>query len=203
MTAKPAQIRSNRERGFSLIELLIATAITLVVLVAATTLLAATLRTRTRENKRSDALAATQRALNMMSREIANSGYGFLDNGTVGADSGQTSIRVRANLNNDSDITGPDEDVRYIYQPENKAIVRFDPNVGPAGSTTVVASNINSLAFSYWNAAGIQITDPTDAERITIDVGVNLPADTSQPASTVRLISDVSLRNAPKTLDQF
>jgi type II secretory pathway pseudopilin PulG len=203
MTRTSATIRSTDETGFSLVELLIATAITLVVLVAATTLLAATLRTRSRENMRSDALAATQRALNMMSREIANSGYGLFDNGMVDADSGQASIRVRANLNNDMDLSGPDEDVRYIYQPENKAIVRFDPNIGPAGSTAVLATNINSLALTYWDANGVQIPNASNAERITIDLIVNLPADTSQPASSVRLISDVSLRNAPKTLDQF
>jgi prepilin-type N-terminal cleavage/methylation domain-containing protein len=206
MTAKAPQIRSNHETGFSLIELLIATAITLVVLVAATTLLAATLRTRSRENKRSDGLAATQRALNMMSREIANTGYGLYDNGIVDDDSGQATIRVRANLNNDSDLTGVDEDIRYVYQAANKAIVRFDPNAGPEGGTTVMATNINSMALTYWDAAGLQIIDPAnyhDAERITIDVGVNLPADASQPASSVRLVSDVSLRNAPKTLDQF
>jgi hypothetical protein len=142
----------------------------------------------------------------MMSREIANTGYGLFDSGIVDADSGQASIRIRANLNNDIDLTGVDEDIRYVYQAANKAIVRFDPNAGPDGATTVMATNINSLAFTYWNAAGVQITNPAnfhDAERITIDVGVSLPADTSQTASSVRLVSDVSLRNAPNTLDQF
>jgi type II secretory pathway pseudopilin PulG len=203
MTTTSTPMKSNDETGFSLVELLIGTAITLVVLVAATTLLAASLRTRSRENKRSDALAATQRALNMMSREIANTGYGLYGNGIVDADSGQASIRVRANLNNDSDLDGVDEDIRYVFQAANKAIVRFDPSVG---ATTVMATNINSMAFTYWDAAGAQIIDPANyssAERITIDVGVNLPADVSQPASSVRLVSDVSLRNAPKTLDQF
>src|SRR5712691_11495605 len=91
------------EAGFSLLELTIAMGITLAVMAAATTLLATSLRTRSRENTRSDALASAQRALNIMSREIGNSGYGLTDNGIVTADSSANSIRVRANLNNDTD----------------------------------------------------------------------------------------------------
>lgn len=206
MTAKSTQLTLNREAGFSLIELLIALVITLVVMMAATTLLATSLRTRSRENRRSDALAATQRTLNIMSREIANSGYGLYDNGIIELDSGPDSIRVRANLNNDSTLTGANEDVRYVYQAQGKVIVRFDPFAAPDGSTMVMANNISKLTLIYWDATGAEITDPANydrAERITIDVSVSLPADQSQPASIVRLISDVALRNAPNTLDQF
>src|ERR1051325_1548566 len=100
-----SKISRNVESGFSLIELLIAMTITLAVMVAASTLLASSLRTRTRENLRSQALAAAQRSLSMMSREIGNAGYGLTDNGVIAADSSATSIRVRANLNNDSDLS--------------------------------------------------------------------------------------------------
>src|ERR671913_1048706 len=100
--------------GFSLLELLIAMTITLAVMAAASTLLATSLRTRTRENTRSNALASAQRALNIMSREIGNSGYGLTDNGIVVADSDDDSIRIRANLNNDTDLNQANEDVRFV-----------------------------------------------------------------------------------------
>ena len=74
----------QREDGFSMLELMIAMTITLTVMVAASTLLASSLHTRMRENLRSDALAAAQRGLNSMSREIGNSGYGLTDNGKIG-----------------------------------------------------------------------------------------------------------------------
>jgi prepilin-type N-terminal cleavage/methylation domain-containing protein len=61
--------------GFSLLELLIAMVVTLTLMAAGTTLLAQALRSRSRENQKSDALADTQRALNIMSREIANAGF--------------------------------------------------------------------------------------------------------------------------------
>src|SRR6185436_20127767 len=90
----------------SLIELIIAMTITLTVLAVATTLLAQSLNMRTRSNENVDALADAERALNIMSREISQSGFNLLpnDNGIVPEDSvtdanGNSTIRVRANLN--------------------------------------------------------------------------------------------------------
>ena len=62
---------SSNKSGFSLLELLIAMVITMALMTAASTLLANALRVRSRENQKSDALADTQRALNVMSRELS------------------------------------------------------------------------------------------------------------------------------------
>jgi prepilin-type N-terminal cleavage/methylation domain-containing protein len=195
--------QASTERGFSLLELVIAMFITLAVMAAATTLLATSLRTRGRENTRSEALASTQRALNIMSREIGNSGYGLADNGIVLADSGTSSIRVRANLDNDSSLGGTDEDIRYVFQNPSGvtgSIVRYD-NSG--GGNVVLATNISALVLTYFDVGGNPILNSAnygDAERLTIEVRVDLPAGLEQPATTVKLVSDVALRNAPNTL---
>lgn len=186
------------QSGFSLLELTIAMAITLAVMTAASTLLATSLRTRTRENTRSDALASAQRALNIMTREIGNAGYGLTDNGIVVADSNNGSIRVRANLNNDSDLADTDEDVRFVFQAANSAIVRVDNSAG----SVVLATNITGMTIQYLDIAGNAATAAT-AERVNIDLRVDLPAGPEQPASVVRLVSDVALRNAPTTLQRF
>src|SRR5215510_14959397 len=133
---------SNRQApsgGFSLLELIIAMAITMVLMTAASTLLANALRVRNRENQKSDALADTQRAINIMSREIANTGFNMTNNGIVAADSGLNSIRIRANLNKfDYDLSVTDdsranvqdsgEDITYfINEAENtKYLARHD-----------------------------------------------------------------------------
>jgi len=202
MSIKRNLPKTSIDAGFSLLELLITMAIVLVVMVGASTLLATSLRTRTRENLRSDALAAAQRALNIMSREIGNSGYGLTDNGIVLADSTAASIRVRANLNNDAGLDGIDEDVRFIFQAANNVIVRFDNSPSSNGNSVVLASNITSLTFTYLDADGGGATEAT-AEKIRINVSVNLPAGPEQPASVIGLVSEVALRNAPNTLQQF
>src|SRR6185503_5337625 len=69
------KIRSTKnEDGFSLFELIIAMGITITILGLATSILAGGFRVRTREDAKSDGIADVQRALNIMTREISNSG---------------------------------------------------------------------------------------------------------------------------------
>ena len=206
MTLKQAKT----ERGFSILELLIALTLTLIVMSAATTLLATSLRTRTRENKRSEALTDAQRALSMMSREIGNSGYGLDGNGIAAGDSGSASIRVRADLNNNlilavADLEA-DEDVRYVFQSNNRTIVRYSPLPTANPTTTVMAYDVTFMQLTYYDANGVAITDSSqyrNAERVRVEIRVELPATGGIPASIVGLVSDVALRNAPNTLEQF
>jgi prepilin-type N-terminal cleavage/methylation domain-containing protein len=191
-------VTPERDGGFSLLELLIAMTITLAVMAAASTLLATSLRTRTRENSRSIRLASVQRALNIMSREIGNSGYGLTDNGIVTADSNDVSIRVRANLDNGDNLNQVDEDVRFVFQGANRAIVRVDNS----GTATVLASNITDLRITYLTVTGLTATNAT-AERVGIEIHADLPPGPEAQQPFVRLVSDVALRNAPTTLQQF
>jgi prepilin-type N-terminal cleavage/methylation domain-containing protein len=203
MQHRESKMRGSQQAGFSLLELLIAMTVTLAVMVAASTLLATSLRTRARENVRSNALASVQRALSMMSREISNSGYGLADNGIVTADSTASSIRMRANLDNNTNLNGIDEDVRFVMQAAttNNEIVRYD-NSTAASARSVLATNITSFTIKYLNLAGTEVSAAT-AERVSIEVEVLLPASPEEPAGVVNLISQVSLRNAPLTLQQF
>ena len=90
-----SSLNKKASGGFSLLELLIAMVITMALMTAASTLLANALRVRSRENQKSDALADTQRALNIMSREVANAGFNLNSNGIVAADSGANALRIR------------------------------------------------------------------------------------------------------------
>ncbi|MBA3767110.1 MAG: prepilin-type N-terminal cleavage/methylation domain-containing protein [Acidobacteria bacterium] len=200
--------KTRGEAGFSLLELLIAMTVTLMMMTAATTLLTSSVGTRARENRRSDALADAQRALNIMSREIANSGFGLSNNGIVATDVNFNKIRIRANINNTNDTTNDqDEDITFIYQPPPVAsIVRFDR---VTNSTTVLANNITSFTLTYRNAAGNTVDatgnplTPGLTERITIDVTVDVGAPAGQPPMQVRMMSDVALRNAPLVLKRY
>jgi prepilin-type N-terminal cleavage/methylation domain-containing protein len=92
---------SGDAAGFTLLEMLIALAVTTVVTGLAITLLAASLNLRAREDRRSDAIADVRRALNTMTGEIANAGYGLPAgspvNGIVANDSDNTAIRILTN----------------------------------------------------------------------------------------------------------
>ena len=213
----------NSQRGFSLIELIIAMTVTIVIAGIASTLVAQSLRMRSREDARSDAIADAQRALNIVSREIANSGFGIVDNGLVPGDTGPSSIRFRANLNaytrdEDGDavagageVIDNDEDIKYSMYNDNEAnrhyLVRYDVSLGGREGTTVLANRLDSFLLEYFDGSGNQldlVTNPNDAQlawKVRLTVGVVLPATGVpgapgyQPQSTINLISDVVLRN--------
>jgi Tfp pilus assembly protein PilW len=177
------------EGGFSLIELIISMTITLVVLGIAATLLAQSFNVRIRAHENVDALADIERALNIMSRELAQAGFNLNDNGIVAEDStidakGNSTIRVRANLNKfdtnrsfdarrgigiveDGQDAG--EDVKYfIYPtPDNRTtlLARYDRYNG--GTSTVLANKLDSMHIHYfaqkvtYSTADCDITAPS------------------------------------------
>jgi len=172
--------RLNNQSGFSLFELIIAMGITVVILGLASTLLAGSFNIRSREDRKSDAIADVQRALNIMTREISNAGMklpvglpSVSSNGLVAGDSDNQSIRVVSNLNGmpdsasgyfeDSDVDDTDEDVKFLMYVDadrgQRYIVRYEKN--GSSQTTVLANRIDSLIFRYYD------------EKVTYDTTVN------------------------------
>ena len=162
--------RNNPQAGFSLIELIIAMTLTITVMGVATTLLAQALNVRTRTNANNDALADAQRALNIMSREIANAGFNLSGNGIVAGDTGtdangNSMIRFRTNTNKFDDsfttaarngigVVGEDagEDVKYfVYKAANtNLLARYDEYAQAGGSVTVLANRLDNLHMHYY-----------------------------------------------------
>ena len=179
----------NDQTGFSLIELLIAMSITIVIATLAGSLLAGSFKVRSREDRRTDAIADVQRALNIMSREIANAGYSLpsdlptvSSNGIVADDSNSESIRVVSNLNGkpnsadpsltDSDVDDSDEDLKFLMYVDadlgQRYIVRFEKN--GARQTTVLANRIDSLVIRYYDEKVTYTTTYVDSVADITDV---------------------------------
>lgn len=205
--------------GFSLPELMIAMTIVLVLMALTSGLLTTSFNVRARENQRSDALADAQRALNIMSREIANSGFGLSDNGIVAADSGLNAIRVRANLNafegkaTSQLVSDRNEDVKYSLWTSGDAsyIVRLD--IGTQNQTTVLANRVDSLKIRYYpskisytmapavsgvpscdiSTTSAEVTQKSDAKYIVISICVQLPERGRLGSSGYQPLSRVQL----------
>ncbi len=200
---------TKHDKGFSLIELIIAMSITLILMGLATTLFAGALGTRTRESRKTDALTSARAALSAISREISNSGYGLTTNGIVTADSGAQKIHFRANLENEDYTTdGIGEDVTYFFDSATQSIVRYDPNNTP--TTSVVVNRISNVTFSYFDYVGNSSTPTTSTTptnntgRVRITVTVRLEEVVGQPRNqTVTFTSDVTLRNSTYMLNQY
>jgi type II secretory pathway pseudopilin PulG len=195
--------RDKNADGFSIVELIIALAVTLVVMGLATTLVAQAFNVRRRENQRSDALSDAQRALNAMSREIANAGFGMMGNGIVAQDSGATAIRVRANLNSNATINGiateMDEDVKYMLHTDTNFIpnrrylvrrdIRFEAGAPPDAAQSMVLANIDAITIRYFRE---QVSYTSDVN--TCNITGALPATVPAPIATdPALVNEVTL----------
>lgn len=182
----------SKEAGFSLVEVTIALAIALTSLAIASKMLIGAFNVRERENNRSEALADVQRALNIMTREIANSGFGLTSNGIVPGDSdggidgsptGEHQVRVirfRANLNafagetTSSTTDDSGEDVKYLLYVDDankqRYLVRYDVN---ADETTVLANRIDTLSVRYFSGRVNYTSDTNDCD-------IQLPGGTTE-----------------------
>jgi type II secretory pathway pseudopilin PulG len=207
--------------GFSLLELVIAMTIVIILTGVASALLAGSFNIRGREDQKTFGLADAERALNLITREVGNSGFGLTNNGIVTSDSSQSVLRIRANLNafdketTSSSTSDMAEDVRYrlVTANGNSYIERLDVNTG--ARTTVLANRVDQFRIRYFsdkvsytqgdcdiNATASEVTDKKLAKYLVFIICVDLPARGSpgtagyQPTSEVQLVSDVTLRNA-------
>lgn len=201
--------KKDKISGFSLIELIVAMTVTLILLGVIMTAFSAAMRSREREMGRTDAIAAAQAALNVMSREIANSGFGLNSNGIVLADSNATKLHIRSNIDNSNATTSDmDEDITYYYDTSSQSVVRY--NLNPTGVTSALINQVSEVNFQYFdyvdsNSTPTQSSTPSlNTGRIKITLTVYLPNVTGQPTNqTVTLVSHVTLRNSTYMLNQY
>lgn len=204
---------SRNEKGFSIAELLVAMTIMLIALGLVMTLFGRSLTTRARESSRTDALTAAQAALNVMSREIANTGYGLTGNGIVYADCTSNRLHIISNVTNtNAFVTDPGENLTYFFEPTSRSILRYDANGGGVGvpQTSVLINRVSTVAFEYYDytgasSSGVAVNPPTvntGRIRITLTVSLENVQNQVNPQSVV-LVSDVTLRNSPYMLHQY
>ena len=201
--------KNKQMGGYSLLELIIAMSITLILLGITTIAFSGALSTRDRESSRTDALTAAQAAINVMSREISNAGYGLADNGIVVADSNTQKLHFRANTKNDNmTTTDADEDITYYYDAASRSVVRYDANTTP--STSGIINEVSTVTFQYFDYSDsnstpvVGLTPTANTGRVRITLIVYMAEVQGQPKNqTVTFTSDVTLRNSTYMLNQY
>lgn len=203
------------EAGFSLIELIISMAISLVILGVGVGVFSGALNGRSYQSARTDAIVSAEAAINIMSREIGNAGYGLLNNGIVLVDSNANRLHFRTNVDNSNVVTtDPNEDVTFFCDDCNTnggSVVRYDASGG--GTTSGIINKVSQVQFQYWDYDQIThavtgpFTVPTlNTGRVTITLTViinNVSGAPSGTAANVTVRSDVTLRNSPYMLNRY
>jgi prepilin-type N-terminal cleavage/methylation domain-containing protein len=160
VNATPRQTRP--ERGMTLIEILIATAILAIVMLVLSNILISSNRVHSQTVKSVEAQTDVRQAVETMTSELRQAGADPKNppmglTAIVYADS--VKVRVRMDYNADGVITngdtsaGPSEDVTYSYSDTTKAISR-DPGTG----ASVLLPNVTSMRFSYYDASNNPLT---------------------------------------------
>jgi prepilin-type N-terminal cleavage/methylation domain-containing protein len=217
--------KKHAQSGFSLLELLVAMTVMLIMMGVASTLFSRSLGVRLRESRTTDALASAYAALNVMSREISNGGFGLVNpatglatNGIVLADSSNHQIHVRSNFTNTASYTDPTapgqtndpgEDVTYYFESSTKSIVRYDPHSNP--TTSVVVNKISNVTFNYYDyvtsgssGSGPNTTPTAATGRIVLTVTVDLDPVYGQPnPQAITFSTEVNMRNSNYMLQQY
>lgn len=199
----------KNEAGFSVVELIISMTIMLVLMTMAGTIFHHSVGTREREMRRTEAVTQVQTALNLISREIANSGFGLTDNGLIVADSNKTKIHFRSNIQNQNSTTNDaNEDLTYYFDAASNALVRYDRFANPQTST--VAKNVGNVTLQYFDYNNFgeppvaSDTPSANTARVRITVSIRLESVQGQPDNQeITYTSDVSIRNSKYISKQY
>jgi Tfp pilus assembly protein PilW len=203
MEQRSEQLRviSRREDGASLLELLITITILMVLLAMVSALLSGAMTVRAQESERADAQASARAAINLMSREIGNSGYGLTSNGIVVGDSGGGRVHFRANLDNSDALTnGVGEDIVYFYDAASESIARYDSKASPQRS--ILVNRVSEVTFQYFDysfdgsVSGPNTAPSANTGLVRIRVRVRMRPTAGQPGRTIDFASDIALRNS-------
>lgn len=163
------------EQGFSLIELLIATVISLVLFTSLFTAFIMQRKAYNVQEQITEMMQVARAAMDMMGREIKVAGYdlaGLMQKTDpsaadfVGIPYDTSQLEVVADLNADGDTSDPNEDIVYAYYTASKQIKR---KTG-AGSFQPFAEDIQSYQFEYLDSSGNAATTTANIRRIKITI---------------------------------
>ena len=195
----PLNLRKEN-RGFTLVELLVAMALGLVVLAAVLKVFVSQNRTNVAQQEVAYAQQNVRAAMDLMAREIRNAGYDPENNNFEAIKTATSgSIRILSNLSGDDeagDPNDPNEDVTYTVNGSNQ--------LTRSGSRMV--DFVNNLQFGYVLKDGTVLDPPgaaltaeqrSDVRTVIIHLGVqteNPDRDTGD-FRVRNLMSRVRIRN--------
>jgi len=154
-----------KESGFTLAELLIALAITGIVLSAAVNTFIAQRRAYALQEHVTAMTQGTRAAMEMVTREIRMAGYNPAGTNFDGITYDPTQVQIRADLNGNGDTADAHETIVYAYNPATQQLLRETD-----GSSQPIADHIQAFAFDYVDGAGTSTTTTAHIRQIRITI---------------------------------
>ena len=206
----------HNEQGFSVMELLISTGITVGIITMSLQLLNQSQKLFQKQNGRINAQSRARKAINLITADVRATGLTPISV-TAGvipglAEAYSNRIRMYGDRQGDGTFgsnvaTNGNDDISYYVA--SRRLYRVAPNDTEFG-TAVMASNISLLSFRYYNAAGVEFvpaagssltqTERFQVARIDIVVTVDI-IEGSKINGSITLESPIALR--PRIMDGY
>ncbi len=181
----------RKQAGFTLVELMIVIAVSMILLAGMSSIFVSQAKTTSMQVMTVDTVHRARTALALMTREIRMAGYRTPGSTLVGiSQAAADTLRVLADLNQDGVISGTDEDVTFRFDSANKAITRN-------GS---VLANAESMSLSYMMNDGSSTQAPANLSSIRkVTLTLIVRSSTIEPLTgdykRFELKSDITPRN--------
>ena len=164
-------IKTNPSAGFTLVELLIALALSLVVLVSVSGAFISQRKTYDAQEQMTEMIQGTRAVMEVITREVKLAGFNPTGSTTlVGIPYSTTQLEIRADLDGDGTAIASDTNELIIYTHDSTDL-EIDRDAGQAfSSAKLLAENIESFTFDYLDADGIATTTAADIRMVEITI---------------------------------
>ena len=191
--------------GFTLAEMMVTIAIGMVVIASVT----GTFRAQTRQNKAEEEISQMHQnvrgAIDMITRDLMQAGYkapGGSVTGVTYSSSTPPLLTIQADLDGNGTIDNSSsttiEYIVYSFDSANNQITR---KLGSSGTANLVADNITSFTFNYYDANGATTTNSSSIRKLTISItGQTANPDPSYSSNSGYRTYTVSADIAPPNL---
>jgi type IV pilus assembly protein PilW len=187
LIAKIKKQIQKKSSGFSLVELLVVLAMSLILLGAVVTTMVSLQRSYTKHDVAADTQQDIRMAMVFITRDIKLAGLDPLNTAGSGIERADSSyIRITSDRINegagDTEANGTIDDdnferVSYFRDPSDNTLkIRLYEGSTASETTQTLANNITSLQFTYLDVAGVVTTNLTDIRSINITLTARAPA---------------------------
>jgi type IV pilus assembly protein PilW len=174
----------GKDKGFTMLELLVAVTVGSLVLFAISTVYLSLSRSYTTQNAAANVQQMARAGIDYMVEDIVLAGLNPEDTGGFGVQSASSTamhFTLDRNMNGDQDTTNS-EDITYSYDPTANQLDQCLNTLFGTASCSVLLNNVTNVTFEYLDWNGNDLGDPVVAadldniRTVIISMSVQEPA---------------------------